>query len=185
MPTDRHGNERRSKGKVVKGTVKEFVISDTHFFHANIIKYCSRPFADVEEMNTVMVNNWNSVVSPDDTVFHVGDFSFGKIENVAAIRKQLNGKIILILGNHDRNPRQMKESGIDEAYNKLVIVRRDRTVLFHHRPWIGPFPQRFHIYGHVHNSGHMPPPRSYNASVEVNNYTPRLLDEILEEISGR
>ena len=54
-----------------------FFTSDTHFGHANIINLCNRPFKDVNHMNDMLVENWNSVVSDDDTVFHLGDFALG------------------------------------------------------------------------------------------------------------
>ena len=49
-----------------------FFVSDTHFFHKNIIKDCDRPFADVDEMNQFMIDRWNEAVGPDDIVIHVG-----------------------------------------------------------------------------------------------------------------
>ena len=54
-----------------------WVTSDTHFNHANIIKYCNRPFSSVEEMNETIIANWNKVVSEDDMVYHLGDFALG------------------------------------------------------------------------------------------------------------
>lgn len=53
-----------------------FVTSDTHFNHKNIIKYCNRPFKDVEEMNEAIINNWNNLVTNDDVIYHLGDFGF-------------------------------------------------------------------------------------------------------------
>ena len=53
-----------------------FFVADTHFFHKNIIKYCSQPFLSITEMNETLIKNWNSKVSPGDIVFHLGDFAF-------------------------------------------------------------------------------------------------------------
>ena len=79
-----------------------FFTSDTHFGHVNICRLANRPFADVEEMNRAIINNWNSVVSPTDTVFVLGDFALGKIVDTLQHGLMLNGDKILISGNHDR-----------------------------------------------------------------------------------
>lgn len=84
-----------------------FFTSDTHFNHANIIRFCNRPFKDVNQMNEVLIENWNRVISPGDTVFHFGDFCLGGSLEWTNVLDRLNGKIHLILGNHDmKNIRQ-------------------------------------------------------------------------------
>lgn len=77
-----------------------FFSSDHHFWHQNIIAYCNRPFSSVEEMNEALIDRWNSVVSPEDTVYCIGDFSLA-IRPVETIPSMLNGTKILIPGNHD------------------------------------------------------------------------------------
>ena len=77
-------------------------ISDNHFNHKNIIKYCNRPFSSVEQMNRHMIQCWNNTVQKDDEVFHLGDFGLGRREDLVRIFEQLNGNITLIRGNHDR-----------------------------------------------------------------------------------
>lgn len=72
----------------------------THFGHSNIIQFCDRPFASVEEMDYNLIKNWNEKVPPDGLVFHLGDFGWGGYQEYKKIRDQLNGKIILIKGNH-------------------------------------------------------------------------------------
>lgn len=74
--------------------------SDQHFWHANVIRYCNRPFKYVEEMNEAMIYNWNSVVKPEDTVYDLGDFSFAG-RSVELYSARLVGKKRLISGNHD------------------------------------------------------------------------------------
>ena len=81
---------------------KTYLVSDTHFNHSNIIKYCSRPFSNIEEMNKVIIDNWNNIVDKEDTVYHLGDFGFGTKEELKEIFDKLNGKKYLIMGNHDR-----------------------------------------------------------------------------------
>ena len=79
-----------------------YFTSDTHFGHKNIIKYCNRPFADVDEMNKALIDNWNDVVRPSDEVYHLGDVSLGQIKDTLPLAKQLHGHKFLVRGNHDR-----------------------------------------------------------------------------------
>ena len=77
-----------------------FYISDLHFGHENAIKFDNRPFSSVEEMNEILVQRWNKVVHPEDTVYVLGDF-FWKRKDMLTYLPRLSGKIILICGNHD------------------------------------------------------------------------------------
>ncbi len=90
-----------------------FFTSDLHFFHANVIKYCARPYSSVEEMNEMLVKNWNEVVGPEDTVYCLGDFSmaFRPVETFTA---RLNGKKFLVPGNHDFCHSYHKKSRTEE-----------------------------------------------------------------------
>lgn len=76
--------------------------SDTHFGHQNIIKFCDRPFESVDHMNSAIVNRWNEMVAPGDTVYHLGDVALGQLEKSLPIMRRLHGYKILIPGNHDR-----------------------------------------------------------------------------------
>ena len=81
---------------------KLWATSDLHFWHENIIKYCNRPFETVEDMNDVLIANWNSVVKPDDDVIIAGDIIHsGNLDKVKSIMNQLNGSKWLCYGNHD------------------------------------------------------------------------------------
>ena len=79
--------------------MKRYVTSDLHLFHKKIIEYCDRPFETVEEMNQVIINNWNDVVNEDDIVYVLGDFCFGNKETLKSVVSQLKGRKILCLGN--------------------------------------------------------------------------------------
>lgn len=84
-----------------------FFISDTHFGHANMLNFRNydgtrmRPFDSIEELDELMIENWNKVVKPTDKVYHLGDV-FYKSGNPDSIAQRLNGDKVLILGNHDR-----------------------------------------------------------------------------------
>lgn len=98
-----------------------FFISDPHFGHANIIRYCDRPFKDVQEMNETLIKNWNDTVNPDDIIFILGDIAFGGAATFEEIVPKLNGRKYLVLGNHDyKNVRERyKEWFVDVKPNPL------------------------------------------------------------------
>lgn len=135
-----------------------FFTSDTHFGHKNIIKYCNRPFNDVNEMNEILISRWNSKVNPDDLVYHLGDFS---MRAVPEIRKRLNGDICLIRGNHDVDENFGFKSIKD--YDE-VIVHNQKIILFHYglRTWHHDIRGVWHLYGHSH--GLLP---AYGKSLDI------------------
>ena len=80
-----------------------YFTADTHFFHSNIINLCDRPFKNVDEMNKVLIRNWNSYITELDEIYILGDFLFkGTGGQANAILNTLNGKKYLIRGNHDK-----------------------------------------------------------------------------------
>lgn len=164
-----------------------FYISDTHFGHENIIKFCKRPFSSLEEMDDTLVNNWNAVVKPGDTVRHTGDFSYKKSAHLYT--KRLNGKIILIQGNHDKET-QCK-GHFAEIHRRLETTINGKKVLMSHYPWkhlvgeydhkykdrmpdIKDYPDTWLLSGHTHNNASQFPVSDHmiNLGVELWNYTP-------------
>lgn len=157
------------------------LIGDTHFDHANIIKYCHRPFLGVEEMNRVLVSNWNNLVRPIDTVYFLGDWSFGRKSRppIYWIRR-LNGQIISIKGSHDHHSEDIR------LYNRLELDYQGYRFLLIHNPeekpsaWDG-----WVIHGHIHNNNVATYPfingetKTINVSVEVTAYMPVSIDFIL------
>ena len=71
--------------------MKKWFITDTHFSHANIIRYASRPYANVEEMDENLINNWNQCVDIDDQVFFLGDFGLGEVNHLHTICSNSKG----------------------------------------------------------------------------------------------
>src|SRR5271165_2813112 len=134
--------------------------SDSHYYHNNILRYCDRPFANLDEMHRAMIVNWNNCVSPLDTVYHLGDFAFGPVSNVKCILEKLNGKTILVRGNHDRSANALKDVGFSAIYNDLTIEQKDgdKTVkvrMQHHPPKPGSYYDVDYILcGHVHQNWH-------------------------------
>lgn len=119
--------------------MKVWFTSDTHFYHENIIRFCNRPYwqleggdraaapdrvPDMDWMNTDMVNKWNARVRPHDIVYHLGDFCFGSPTKWNSILDRLNGRIILIQGNHDHKNLQnvQVKSRFMEIHEELYTV---------------------------------------------------------------
>jgi calcineurin-like phosphoesterase family protein len=130
-----------------------FFTSDTHFYHENILKYCNRPFASVEEMNEKLIANWNSVVGKNDIVWHLGDFSFGSKDHIPKIVSKLNGRINLVMGNHDRHKIKFYyESGFNRVYDRQILI--NGFVILSHAPlqFLNSNCPFVNIYGHVHDS---------------------------------
>jgi calcineurin-like phosphoesterase family protein len=98
-----------------------WVSSDYHLNHANIIKYCDRPFQSVNKMNKAIIRNHNRVVKNNDTWIFLGDFALTSSKNIEHYLKKLNGYKIIVCGNHDKSPKRMIELGFDEAYKSMYI----------------------------------------------------------------
>lgn len=153
---------------------KTFFIADMHLGDSNIILYENRPYRNIEEMREFMLYNWNSVVSSDDEVFIVGDFiDFLGTSNPKEILSRLNGKIRLIIGNHDIGYEDFyRENGVDVIeypiiYKNFWIVSHEPMYMNENMPYVN-------IFGHVHSnpmyktvSNH-----SFCVSVERIDYTP-------------
>ena len=162
---------------------KLFLISDLHFGHENIIKYENRPFSSVSHMDSTIIKNWNSVVSKRDTVIIAGDVSFHGKEKTGEIINQLNGKKILVKGNHDqRSNSWWIDVGIDEVSN-FPIIYKEWFIIQHEPPtYINDAMPYFFIYGHVHGSEmyHTVTKQTACVCVERWDYTPVELNKILD-----
>ena len=181
--------------------------SDTHFGHSRIIELCNRPFATVEEMNAALIANWNSVVAPEDTVFHMGDAVMGSFAENVQILGQLNGRIHLVPGNHDRfsvayhaKPHQ-RERFAQMYIDQGVVLMNEQEWFFEderpveedfmlsHYPFADErYPElcpedigQWLIHGHVHDEWQVNG-RQINVGVDVWNYTPVSINTILDII---
>lgn len=103
----------------------DFVTSDHHFGHARISELAGRPFDSVGEMNTVMIDRWNALVDPSDIVLHLGDLALGPIDQSTALTSRLNGRRLLVPGNHDR---------VSPATQSNRAIERFRP-LYEHAGW--------------------------------------------------
>ena len=177
-----------------------FFTSDTHFGHSKVIPYCNRPFKDADEMDAELIRRWNTVVSKDDTVYHLGDFAWRGSTFVSSILPQLNGHKILIMGNHDTKFKRHKweRLGFETAiapYGASVYIK-GKPVLMSHFPYkdMQHDDRRFDDYqhendgrlllhGHVHcawkKNGNM-----INVGVDQWSFAPVSEDEILKLLIG-
>ena len=127
--------------------------ADTHFGHANIIRFCDRPYRDTFHMDESLVENWNQVVKPGQIVFHLGDFGFkGSAGKLGRLYERLNGKIILIQGNHD-HPKTLKM--FSEIHDLAEVhVGKQRIILCHYamKVWPASHHGAWHLHGHSHGT---------------------------------
>ena len=166
--------------------------ADSHIGHRNIIKYCQRPFSDVEDMNKTLISNWNKVVGINDYVFHLGDFSVGGAAEWTSLIDCLNGRIFLVLGNHDMNnvDQGFMRRFEDVSMQMLISIGKQRVYLNHY-PFLcygGVYRGTWQLFGHVHTSSCMSGldgprlqmlfPRQYDVGVDNNNYTPISFEEV-------
>ena len=170
--------------------------SDQHFHHEAIMRFCSRPFKDVEEMDQVMTDRWNSVVGKNGIVFHLGDFCLGGSVEWTKALDRLNGKIYLCLGNHDlKNIRQgFMRRFVDVSMQFFVEIEKQKIYL-NHNPFLcygGSYTGVWQLFGHVHsgpfNTGLDKPrlsmlfPMQYDVGVDNNDFTPVSFYQVKEII---
>lgn len=168
----------------------KWFISDTHFGHANILKFVGddgkriRPFDSLDDMHETIIDNWNKNVKDNDYVYHLGDVTFQYNGMFNNIMSRLKGKKRLIVGNHDKiwNPALMQwfekvelwkgfpEANFTASHFKLLKgSQRDGE---------------FNVHGHTHQNVD-PDPFYWNSCVEVRNYAPTHIDEIEAELKKR
>ena len=164
-----------------------FFTSDTHFNHSNIIYLCRRPFSSVDEMNGTLIKNWNSVVKPDDIVFHLGDFALGDSTVWNSLLDKLQGHIYLICGNHDH--KILDSSNISKRFeavaDQMMIDVDGQKILLNHYPFFTYSTSRqtvWQLFGHVHSNPYTSSddssklqylwPIQYDVGVDNNYYSP-------------
>lgn len=171
----------------------DFFYSDPHLGHANIIKYCDRPFSDVHEMNKELTRRYNAVVRSDDTVFWLGDCCFKGHERII---EKFNGRKILIVGNHDRSDAKMSSFGFEIVTQEAVMNIGGITCRLSHYPYLndeinqGGKPNRhiekrpkknkdeILIHGHNHSTVKITSPTSISVGVDAWDFSPAFYSEV-------
>lgn len=160
--------------------IREFFTADWHLGHENVIKFSSRPFKNADEMAEGLIKRYNSRVEEEDICYFLGDFSMANVEDSKTYLSRLNGRKILILGNHDRGSAGMYKMGFDAVlYRADLIIAKERVTLTHcplrgiyreditgmrgtavGENWHGESRQldfscenngQFHLHGHIHS----------------------------------
>lgn len=176
--------------------MNNWITSDSHINHTNIIKYCNRPFKNVAEMDEVLIENINSLVRPDDTLWHLGDFAFGRAltnANFAELCNSINCRNIhLIIGNHDKKIVKSKTllCHFSSAQHCFTGFIEGRPIILTHTPpegevdsfiigqtkaWKRRHKNSVHLYGHTHNNENYD---RCNMCVEYTDYKPVRLKDI-------
>lgn len=159
-----------------------FFVSDTHFGHNNIISYCKRPWETVPEMDAALVENWNKVVSPKDTVYHLGDWAFHNYECIG----QLQGNIFTVPGNHchERAKKILPylANGFLPEVHYLKVSPDRRFVLCHYpfESWRREY--RFHLHGHTHGTAGVHPNRLDVGIDATKIYAPMHIDDVVQAL---
>jgi calcineurin-like phosphoesterase family protein len=170
--------------------------SDTHFGHANIIALCRRPFASAAEMDEQLIERWNEAVRPDDTVYHLGDFTLQGSGPFAAYARRLQGRIRVLPGSHDRrwvarldscgasslsgHPVELLPPLVSLKLPELGAGGRPQVLVLCHyalRVWDRSHYGAWHLYGHCHGS--LPAlGLSFDVGVDAHGFRPWSLDEV-------
>ena len=166
-----------------------FVTSDTHLNHANILGFKDKNgklfrgdlFKDVDHMNNVIIDNWNSVVKPEDKIYHLGDVYMGNQQKADELLSRLNGKKRLIVGNHDTI--YGKGNVLHKHFQKIYMWRlfKEFNMVLTHVPIHRDSFRKveYNTHGHIHEKDSYG--KEYiNVSVEKTDYTPVEITEVIK-----
>lgn len=172
-----------------------FVTSDHHFGHANVIEMCKRPFQSIEHMDQILIENWNTWVKPDDTVYYLGDFCLAGEDKAKYYFSHLNGQITFLVNktHHDKNwlkPYLNVKNRIMAKFHPVTMVQpvlrlnhEHHVFILCHFPfgeWENQWHGSIHLHGHTH--GHYPGDNKINCfdvGVDMQGYTPAPLEDFI------
>ncbi len=158
-----------------------YLYSDPHFDSENVLKFCNRPFKDVDEMNRKLIQNYNTVVLRQDICIWLGDVMYAASKTkVSNILRQMHGRKYLILGNHDRghSERWWLDAGFDKVFS-TPLYDAQRFLLLSHEPLpeFGNSLPIVNFHGHIHTQDYDFTPHNacINVCVEATDYKPVLM----------
>ena len=159
-----------------------WVTSDLHFNHPGILRMSRPQFASIEEHNEYIIKKHNEKVGKDDLVYILGDIGFTPIKALAPLIRRLNGRKILILGNHDKGTvGEYRAMGFIEVYDHPVFFSNE--IILSHEPCQEAYnnPYVFNIHGHTHLNS-LKSNNYINVCLEKTNYKPLDLKSLQENI---
>ena len=172
-----------------------FFTSDTHFCHDKPFIYEARGYKNVQEMNEDIIKKWNSVVSTNDTVFHLGDVMLGKDAVGISCLNRLNGHIHIIAGNHDTASRiklYSKQPNVEEVSFCQRWKYDGKEIWLSHYPLClanqNEYCRYYNFFGHTHQTSAITEDNfinSYNVGMDAHNCCPISIDQIFKEMNIR
>ena len=176
---------------------KIWFTSDTHFYHNKEFLWGGRGFNSPDEMVEKFIQNWNSIVKPNDEVYHLGDVMLNDTERGIEALKKLNGKIHIIRGNHDTDQRTAAylecPNVIDVQWATMIKYKRRMFYLTHFyavakTPMDGENKQGIIVlHGHTHQTTNFTNDNYfvYHVGVDSHNFFPVSIEEIIEDIGKK
>ena len=169
-----------------------YLSSDLHFNHNKEFCYAARGFISVEEMNKAIVENFNSIIKPEDDLYLLGDLMLGgaeKLEENLKLLGSLKGNLHIVRGNHDTDSRMIAYSTLPNVVEicegKYLKYKKWMFVLHHYPTLVGNYDDPkpvVGVHGHTHSTEKFQFPDAYNVSVDAHNCFPVSLDQIKQEI---
>ena len=160
-----------------------YFISDTHFGHRRIIELSARPFESVAAMDEAMVERWNAVITPRDTVIHLGDFGLGNREDMERVFRRLHGHKHLVIGNHDKGP--VLNQRWKARHHYLVQKWEGVAFVLFHFPietwWHAYHPNVLHLHGRVHGGVVPKLPHRWDVGADPLRFTPVSAEQLVAD----
>jgi len=174
-----------------------FLTSDLHLCHDREFLFKPRGFDSIDDMNNAIVNNWNTTVNTDDEVYILGDIMLNDNEKAMELLKTLNGRIHIILGNHDTDNRVQLYNTlpqvIDIKWADMLNYNKFHFFLSHFPSLTGSLEHEYlrqmtlNLFGHTHskNRFYNDMPYMYNVAMDAHGCTPVHIDQIIEEMKSK
>jgi len=162
---------------------KIWFTSDSHFGHDDIRRFCNRPFISVEVMDEILIKNWNEAVSPEDHIYHLGDFAWRNIRNYI---EQLNGYIHLIRGSHDKQIGNLSTLFTEVCDLKKLVIEGNAIIMCHYQmtTWQASHYNSIQLYGHSHGRSE-PVGKQMDVGVDTNGYYPYSFEDIIKIMKSK